>query len=174
MDYDSFLRRHRKKPLFSPVELANQFSYRRGEIERILPHRDPLLFLDEVTGFDAALSAIVGMRHLPADDPVFEGHFHEYPVYPGTFQVETLGQLGVALRYFLEGGSCEIDACRRAPLVRASRILGAYFLEPVLPGATLTLLGIQLESDCLTSRFAGQILVDGRVACVLAGELILR
>ena len=173
MDYESFLRKHRKRPLFLPSDLSEQLNYGREEIQQAIPHRDPVLLLDELTHFDLAKTSIVGLRHVALDDPVFRGHFPGDPVYPGLYQIEALGQLATALTYFLHGGSTAIDPQRRAPLVRATKILGAYFVEPILPGTTMTLLGVQLDTDGFTSRFAGQALQNGRVACIVAGELCL-
>lgn len=62
------------------------------EIEGILPHRDPFVFVDEVE--TDADGAIRGKRLFRADEFFFKGHFPEYPVVPGVLLVEALAQTG--------------------------------------------------------------------------------
>jgi 3-hydroxyacyl-[acyl-carrier-protein] dehydratase len=55
--------------------------------------------------------------------------------------------------------------------VRATRIVGAYYLEPVLPGREITLLAKKLEHDEYLATMIGQVVVDGKVACAAIGEV---
>ena len=95
MDYDALLKKHRKRLLISPEDVAFKLQIGRRDIERILPHRDPFLLLDRLTGIDLAGELITGTRTVRRDDPVFEGHFPESPVYPGVLELEMIGQLGL-------------------------------------------------------------------------------
>jgi hypothetical protein len=52
------------------------------------------------------------------------------------------------------------------------RILAAEFLEPVLPGAETLLLAEMIE-DGFTFTTLGQMVVDGRPACVCAFEAMI-
>ncbi len=63
-----------------------------AEIEEILPHRAPFLFVDSAeTGEDGIIRA----RHLfKPDEFFFAGHFPDYPVVPGVILIETLAQAG--------------------------------------------------------------------------------
>ena len=64
----------------------------RQEIENLMPHGEPFLFID---------SAEIGigeakMRYKIRDDEYFfKGHFKDNPVFPGTLMFEAIGQLGV-------------------------------------------------------------------------------
>lgn len=170
MDYDALLKKHRKRLLISPEDVAFKLQIGRRDIERILPHRDPFLLLDRLTGIDLAGELITGTRTVRRDDPVFEGHFPESPVYPGVLELEMIGQLGLCLHYFLEHQVTEIGSDARPVPIRATRTLGAYYLEPVLPGAEVTLIAKKLEFDGFFARIIGQAVTAGKVCCVAIGE----
>ncbi|WP_455381237.1 3-hydroxyacyl-ACP dehydratase FabZ family protein, partial [Salinispira pacifica] len=87
------LRRHRKRVLFDPETLPVRVDYGPEVVRNLLPHRPPLLFVDRVRGLDLDQLRIAGERYVDPDDPVFAGHFPGHPLYPGTFQIEAVGQL---------------------------------------------------------------------------------
>jgi len=64
------------------------------EIENLLPHRDPFLFVDEIT--DASKEKIIAKHLFTENDFFFKGHFPEYPVVPGVILIETMAQSGGA------------------------------------------------------------------------------
>jgi 3-hydroxymyristoyl/3-hydroxydecanoyl-(acyl carrier protein) dehydratase len=143
----------------------------RRQIERILPHRKPFLFVDSIIHVDTASQTIAGTYAVPADDPVFEGHFPGEPVLPGVFMVEMIGQLGLALQYFVERDTTAVAEDAAPARVRATRILGSLFLAPVVPGDRATILARGLASDGIFAAALGQLLVGDRVCCVSAGEV---
>ena len=65
-----------------------------SEIESLLPHRDPFLFVDEIT--EASEEKITAKRVFTEKDFFFKGHFPEYPVVPGVVLIETMAQSGGA------------------------------------------------------------------------------
>ena len=170
MDYDAVLRQHRKKPLARPEDLPVRLRTGREELQRILPHREPFLLVDELTGLDPREGLVAGSRTIASDDPVFRGHFPGFPVYPGVLEVEMIGQLGLCLHYFLETDRTEIAPDARPVQIRATRTIGAYYLEPLPPGAEVELIAKKLEYDGLFARIIGQVLLDGKVSCVAASE----
>ena len=76
-----------------------------NDIESLLPHRKPFLFVDEIVSCDD--NGSVSTRKFTEEDFFFKGHFPEYPVVPGVLLVETMAQAGgAALSYqkkFQEG-----------------------------------------------------------------------
>ena len=92
-------------------------------------------------------------------------------MYPGTLTVEMLGQISLCLYYFITNQTDRIGEDASPPPVRATRILGAYFLEPIKPGDTVTLLAKRMEYDGFMARAVGQAIVNDKISCVTAGEV---
>ena len=65
-----------------------------NEIESLLPHREPFLFVDEIV--EASKEKIVAKHVFSEKEFFFKGHFPEYPVVPGVILVETMAQSGGA------------------------------------------------------------------------------
>jgi 3-hydroxyacyl-[acyl-carrier-protein] dehydratase len=65
-----------------------------NEIENLLPHREPFLFVDEIVEADE--KKIVAKHVFTEKEFFFQGHFPEYPVVPGVILVETMAQSGGA------------------------------------------------------------------------------
>ncbi len=66
------------------------------QIKDIIPHRDPFLFLDKVTGLEPGKKA-TGYWTLKPEFYAFKGHFPEYPVLPGVLAIESMAQLGAVV-----------------------------------------------------------------------------
>jgi 3-hydroxyacyl-[acyl-carrier-protein] dehydratase len=64
------------------------------EIEALLPHRAPFLFVDQIVSADK--ERIVAKHVFTEKEFFFAGHFPEYPVVPGIILVETMAQSGGA------------------------------------------------------------------------------
>jgi len=65
-----------------------------NEIEKLLPHREPFLFVDEIV--EVTNEKIVAKRVFKESEYFFKGHFPDYPVVPGVILVETMAQSGGA------------------------------------------------------------------------------
>lgn len=130
----------------------------KAEIEQCIPHRDPFLWLDEVT--EISSSRIVARKHLSENLPVFQGHYPSFPVFPGVLQCESCFQAGaVLISRLVPTGTDEV------PVV--TRVNNVQFRRMLRPGET-----IEIEVE-LTERVSnafylkGRVSVDGKVSARL-------
>lgn len=172
-ELDSLARKHRKKLLFDPAELPVKMNYGPEDIDRIIPHRPPLRFVDQLQGYDPEQGLIAGSRYMDPADPVFSGHFPGTPLYPGNFSIESIGQLGLCMYYFVSKSRTDIGTDASPVPARATRVSCAYYLEPILPGSRVQILAKKLDFDGYFASMIGQALVDGKVAVVCVGEVII-
>ena len=171
MDYEALLKSYKKKPLADVEGLSVKLSIDREKIKLIIPQRDPILYLDALIGVDYEREIIAGSRSIDPADPVFRGHFPGFPVYPGTYTVEMIGQLGLCLYYFLQNKTDVINPAAAPLALRATRIIGALFPSPILPGKEVILIAKKLAYDGFLATAIGQAIVDNKVACVSIGEV---
>ncbi|MCA9704838.1 MAG: 3-hydroxyacyl-ACP dehydratase FabZ [Myxococcales bacterium] len=104
------------------------------QIQRILPHRYPFLFLDGVESVDLEAEggpSIVAIRMVSGSDPILQGHFPGNPIVPGVVQVETMAQAAAVLTH-LAG---KFDQTTHHCLFMG--IEAARFRAPVVPGERL-------------------------------------
>lgn len=63
------------------------------DIQKIIPHRYPMLLIDRVEELEPGKMA-VARRNVTIHEEVFNGHFPNNPVLPGALIVESLAQTG--------------------------------------------------------------------------------
>ena len=66
------------------------------EIRILIPHREPFLFLDELTNIEK-LKKATGIKTFSNNEDFFKGHFPGQPVVPGVILIEMMAQTAAAL-----------------------------------------------------------------------------
>lgn len=124
------------------------------EIKACIPHRDPFLWLDEVT--EISEKHIVARKVLKETLPVFQGHYPAFPVFPGVLQCEACFQAGaVLISKLVPTGSNEV------PVV--TRLNNVQFRKMIRPGETIEL-NVELTERVSNAFYLkGKCSVDGKV-----------
>jgi 3-hydroxyacyl-[acyl-carrier-protein] dehydratase len=129
----------------------------KGEIEQILPHRDPFLLLDEVLELEPGVR-VVARKLVRPDEWYLTGHFPGRPIMPGVLMVEAMAQTGAV--------AVLADEENRGKLALFAGIDDVRFKRIVEPGD-------ELELTCELERVRGPI-GRGRATATVAGELAVR
>ena len=82
----------KKKNIHEPYNLNKTPLYDVNQIQKILPHRQPFLFVDKIMEINE--DGIVGVKNVSMNEEFFKGHFPEAPVFPGVLQIEAMAQVG--------------------------------------------------------------------------------
>ncbi|MGH9461257.1 MAG: 3-hydroxyacyl-ACP dehydratase FabZ family protein, partial [Vicinamibacteria bacterium] len=104
----------------------------RSEIERILPHRDPFLFVDEVVELDAG-RRVVGVVRTPETGFFLRGLPSDARYFPATLLIEAMAQVGAILVLYSEE--------KQGRTIYFRSIEQAHFHENVPAGAKLRIEG---------------------------------
>jgi 3-hydroxyacyl-[acyl-carrier-protein] dehydratase len=125
------------------------------QIQKMLPHRYPFLFIDRVLSWVPEQS-IQARKLVSMSDPILQGHFPGNPIVPGVVQVEAMAQAAALLAQL--SGAFDPDT----QLCLFMGIQEAKFRAPVVPG---DILDIEVTAQRLgrIGKFSGAITVDGKV-----------
>ena len=72
------------------------------DIRRHLPHRSPFLLVDRVVELKAG-EFIVAYKNLSINEPYFDGHFPDNPIFPGVLLLEAMAQAAGILGFYSQG-----------------------------------------------------------------------
>ena len=134
--------------------MSNSLS--KKEIEDLLPHRDPMLLIDELINIKKLTSA-TGIVNVKKDSFFVKGHFPGEPVMPGVLIVEAFGQAAAALT------AHGIDkSVYQNKLVFLMSVEKARFRSPVLPDCRLELNIEAIRSHGRVWKYKGEAFVDGK------------
>ena len=129
------------------------------EIQKILPHRYPLLLIDRVTDI-VNNEKLSGFKNVSIGEQVFEGHFPGHPIYPGVMILEGMAQAGGILA-FKSMSMTEEEAAQK--VVYFMSIDKAKFRAPVRPGDRLDYEITVLKNKGAIWVLQGKAYVDGKL-----------
>ena len=128
----------------------------KKEIAELLPHREPMLLIDQLINIKKLHSA-TAIVHVKKNAFFVDGHFPNNPVMPGVLIVEAFGQAAAALT------AHGIDKKEyENKLVFLMSIEKARFRNPVIPNCKLELNIEAVRSHGKVWKYKGEAFVDGK------------
>ena len=128
----------------------------KDQIRELLPHREPMLLIDELINIKKLFSA-TALMHVKKDSFFVQGHFPNQPVMPGVLIVEAFGQAAAALT------AAGIDKSEYDnKLVFLMSVEKARFRNPVIPDCTLELNIEAIRSHGKVWKYKGEAFVEGK------------
>jgi len=131
-------------------------SINRKEIQELLPHRDPMLLIDELTNIEKLKSA-TAVVNVTKDSFYVKGHFPGEPVMPGVLIVEAFGQAAAALTAH---GIDKLTYDNK--LVFLMSVEKARFRKPVVPDCKLELYIEAIRSHGRVWKYKGEAFVSDK------------
>ena len=128
----------------------------KKEILDLLPHREPMLLIDELIDIER-LSSATAIMYVKKNAFYVNGHFPDNPVMPGVLIVEAFGQAAAALT------AHGIDKKEyENKLVFLMSVEKARFRNPVIPDCKLELKIKAIRSHGRVWKYKGEAFVDGK------------
>ena len=128
----------------------------KKEIIDLLPHREPMLLIDELYDIKKLISA-TALVNVKKDSFFVQGHFPGQPVMPGVLIVESFGQAAAALTaQGLDKSTYENK------LVFLMGVEKARFRSPVIPDCELILKIEAIRSHGRVWKYKGEAFVDDK------------
>tara|TARA_B100001093_G_C26557659_1_gene897258 strand:- start:373 stop:819 length:447 start_codon:yes stop_codon:yes gene_type:complete len=128
----------------------------KKEIIELLPHREPMLLIDELKDI-VNLKSATAIMYVKKDAFYVNGHFPNNPVMPGVLIVEAFGQAAAALT------AKGIDKNEyENKLVFLMSVEKARFRNPVIPDCTLELKIEAVRSHGRVWKYKGEAFVEGK------------
>ena len=128
----------------------------KEDIINLLPHREPMLLIDELSEIDK-LSSATALVKVRKDSFFVQGHFPQNPVMPGVLIVESFGQAAAALTaHGLDKSTYENK------LVFLMGVEKARFRNPVIPDCDLVLKIEAIRSHGRVWKYKGEAFVDDK------------
>jgi len=128
----------------------------KKDIISLLPHREPMLLIDELSEINK-LSSATALVKVRKDSFFVQGHFPQNPVMPGVLIVESFGQAAAALTaHGLDKSTYENK------LVFLMGVEKARFRNPVIPDCDLVLKIEAIRSHGRVWKYKGEAFVDDK------------
>ncbi|WP_082255061.1 3-hydroxyacyl-ACP dehydratase FabZ [Candidatus Pelagibacter communis] len=128
----------------------------KKDIIELLPHREPMLLIDELKDI-VKLKSATAVMFVKKDSFYVNGHFPDNPVMPGVLIVEAFGQAAAALT------AHGIDKKEyENKLVFLMSVEKARFRNPVIPNCVLELKIEAVRSHGRVWKYKGEAFVEGK------------
>ena len=127
-----------------------------GQILSVLPHRYPFLLIDKIIEVDGDNSGI-GIKNVTFNEPIFQGHFPENPIFPGVLIIEGMAQTAGAIVIKHDSGTGKKN------IVLMLGVDKAKFRKPAGPGDTIEFHIAKIQRRRNVGRYEAKAIVDGTI-----------
>lgn len=127
-----------------------------AEILTALPHRYPMLMIDKIINIDGDETAI-GIKNVTFNEPIFQGHFPDNPIFPGVLIIEGMAQTAgaIVIKHDSASGGKNI--------VLMLGVDKAKFRKPAGPGDTIEYHISKIQRRRNVGRYQAKAMVDGTI-----------
>ena len=122
----------------------------KEDIGKLIPHRYPFLFLDELINIEK-LKTATGINIFTENEYFFKGHFPGHPIVPGVILIEMMAQTAAALIAY------SIREETKDKIVYLMNVEKTKFRKPVFPNQKIYANVTALRSKGRVWRFEGKI-----------------
>jgi|TARA_B100000959_G_scaffold268832_1_gene313958 3-hydroxyacyl-[acyl-carrier-protein] dehydratase len=129
-----------------------------NDVRNYLPHRYPFLLIDKLIDFKKH-EYLIAQKNVSNNEPFFQGHFPDYPVFPGVLILEAMAQATALLDF--KSNNRE----KNNLLYYFVGIDKARFKKPVLPGDVMTIEVKLTHSKKDVYKFNAVCKVDDYIVC---------
>lgn len=129
------------------------------QVMEFLPHRFPFLLVDRVLALEPGQSVTV-IKNITVNEPCFQGHFPDYPVYPGVLLLESMAQTMAFITYTEPGFEKQPDQ-----IYFFAGIDKARFKRQVTPGDQVVITTKLLKTSQGVAKFESIAQVDDKIVC---------
>jgi 3-hydroxyacyl-[acyl-carrier-protein] dehydratase len=143
------------------METKNPYALSGEAVRKFLPHRYPFLLIDRVLSIDPkgdisnargtedkVGTKVVAIKNVSFNEPVFQGHFPNYAIFPGVMTVEAMAQAASFTTYpFVAHDPEQLEAGFSVILLGVD---GVRFRKPIVPGD-------QIRIEATVSKCRGTI-----------------
>jgi 3-hydroxyacyl-[acyl-carrier-protein] dehydratase len=127
-----------------------------AEILKSLPHRYPFLMIDKIVKIDGDERA-VGIKNVTFNEPIFQGHFPENPIFPGVLIIEGMAQTAGAIVIKHDSG------VGKQNVVLMLGVDKAKFRKPAGPGDVIEFHIAKIQRRRNVGRYKAEAIVAGNV-----------
>jgi 3-hydroxyacyl-[acyl-carrier-protein] dehydratase len=128
------------------------------DIKQIIPHRYPFLMVDRIENLNVGQSC-TAYKNVSNNEWFFQGHFPQYPVFPGVLIIEAMAQSAgvLAFKTLIDENVTEPG---KSDFVYFTSIENAKFRKPIMPGDVIRMeITIEQRHGNKFWRFSGKAYV---------------
>ena len=127
-------------------------------IQNYLPHRYPFLLIDKIIDLKKGKS-ITAQKNVSNNEPFFQGHFPDHPVFPGVLLLEAMAQATAIL---------DVKSNNRDMSEQLYYFVGidnARFKKQVVPGDIIIITAELIQSKREVHKFTAECSDDNNIVC---------